>query len=282
MRRARERCSQCSTRIPPRTADLLEGSALTISSSKPSDRQSPPALLAQLDADARYTADHKQKMRAEITAAAQQQFDTAHATYRQDQLRDIGQKEGAARAAPLNNPPSLDPYAPDGERVKAHIRLAHEANTQRRIDLDLRDLDATTDLADVVDMFDEAEAHGGEIMRRVGKHAVRRATALYAAMRKANPGQQSPDAMSSPEGRLLAGMRERYAQWQKENPTPAQKLKRTLDEKANLEHRLQSPAQGGWTEVNETGRPFARFGSPPTSRSFVVGCVDAPLAEPGF
>lgn len=173
MRRARERCSQCSTRIPPRTADLLEGSALTISSSKPSDRQSPPALLAQLDADARYTADHKQKMRAEITAAAQQQFDTAHATYRQDQLRDIGQKEGAARAALLNNPPSLDPYAPDGERVKAHIRLAHEANTQRRIDLDLRDLDATTDLADVVDMFDEAEAHGGEIMRRVGKHAVR-------------------------------------------------------------------------------------------------------------
>lgn len=113
-------------------------------------------------------------MKDQELAKARTQFDAAVEKYRETQLRELRKEEGTARAALRADPPSLDILATDNDRAEMQFRQQHDANTLKRVDLDLRELDAARDLQEVADLFDEAEAAGGEVTRRVCTHAVRR------------------------------------------------------------------------------------------------------------
>jgi hypothetical protein len=196
--------------------------------------------VAEIQNDSRFTPEAKRQMKDEEQSKARAQFEAAFdKQHRETQLRELRKEEGSARAALRSDPPVLDVLATDNDRAKLQFRQQHEANTLKRVELDLRELDAASDVQEVADVFEESAAVGGENFRRVGRHAIRRAAALLTAARRATPGgrESSPD---SPDHRRVADMRGRYDAWTKANPTAAQRLRRTLDQQAVIESKLAS------------------------------------------
>lgn len=154
--------------------------------------------------------------------------------YQAAELRKLAQSEGEARAALRNDPPTLLTGATDFERTTIRVHQQHEANTLKRIDLDLRELDAATDLDDIAEQFEEAIDVGGDVTRRVCGYALRRGERIVAAARAAGGGP----AADSAAGRRLADMRTRFAEWKKANPTPSQRLREAIDRRAEREQTL--------------------------------------------
>jgi hypothetical protein len=192
--------------------------------------------LAAIDSDTRFTAEAKRKMVADIKAAARKQLDPIAAAHRETSLRALGQEEGQARAALRNDPPSLGMASTAEERDKIRIRQQHEAAMLKRIDLDLRDLDGAMEFDDIAGTFDAAEASDGEVMRRVGRYALRRASAIFAEIHPKGMGAFADSA----EGRRLADMRTRYATWEKANPTPVGRLQQAIQRRALREQELDA------------------------------------------
>jgi hypothetical protein len=202
--------------------------------------ESTRAKLAAIDSDRRFRDEAKAEMRAEAINATRVAFDAAVQKHAAAELKPLSTEEGRLRAALRNDPPLLDVDASDNIRTLALIREQRVANVQKRIDLDLRALDSATELADVLEVFDEAEAVGGQQMRYVGKRAVQRAEALLKGIRRSTLAGMMPQATSSPDARLVTDLRERYAVWAKANPTTVQRLRQVTDQKAVLEQRLNS------------------------------------------
>jgi hypothetical protein len=210
---------------PPEIADPLEKFA---------------GELSVIDANKDLVPAAQQRMRQERTDEARKKYDALAAKYVADGLREFRQAEGEARKALLGEAPSIPMASTDEERARILVRQNHDANTLRLIELDLREIDAATDVADLVAAFEEAAARGGMFMDRCGRRALSRATALVTAAHR--PGTESLD------DRRLADMRTRWAEFSKANPRPAERLQRVLNQKAARHSALTSQTTR-WRQV---------------------------------